>query len=172
MLSGLWSLKGWGISQFMQPHWRWEGLSNFSEGLYRRNLGLLGGNWHFRWGKFFSGETWKLPFYIGFEIQMLCLSTIKCWGNLGTFQFASTKRQQKKLPMIHQKLLYIMSATTSTYLNIWSVPIIWFSNSWDYLFYLNYIWLITYTWMGEMEDNISFIDHLALVSFCVLAIAG
>ena len=42
------------------------GLSHFSERLYRRDLGqigILGGNWHFRWGWFFSGGTWKLPLY-------------------------------------------------------------------------------------------------------------
>ena len=40
------------------------GLSHFSEGLYWRDLGqigIFGGNGHFRWGWFFSGGTWKLP---------------------------------------------------------------------------------------------------------------
>ena len=38
-------------------------LSHFSESLHRRDLGqigILGGNWHFRRGWFFSGGTWKL----------------------------------------------------------------------------------------------------------------
>ena len=39
-------------------------LSHFSEHLYRRDfdqIGILGGNWFFSWGWFFSVETWKLP---------------------------------------------------------------------------------------------------------------
>ena len=41
----------------------WEGggeLSHFSEGSYSRDLSqieVLGGNWHFGWGLFFSGGT-------------------------------------------------------------------------------------------------------------------
>ena len=48
---------------------------------------------------------------------------------------------------------------------------IWFLNSWEYLFYL--IILFTYnTWTGETEDTISLVDHLVLVSSWVLVIAG
>ena len=39
------------------------GLSHFSECLHRRDLRqieILGRNWHFRRGWFFSGRTWKL----------------------------------------------------------------------------------------------------------------
>ena len=38
------------------------GLSDFSESLYRRELGqtgILGGNWHFRWGGFFFRRDLK-----------------------------------------------------------------------------------------------------------------
>ena len=47
------------------PGW-WGGWAIFHCCLYRRSLGqigigILGGNWHFRWGRFFSGGTWKLP---------------------------------------------------------------------------------------------------------------
>ena len=40
------------------------GLSHFSERSYRRDfgqIGILGGNWHFRWGWFVLGGTSKLP---------------------------------------------------------------------------------------------------------------
>ena len=142
----------WGISQFTQPPGWWEGLRNFSEGFFRRNLGLLGGNWHLRWGQFFQ----------------VVLENSLCWGNLGTFQFTSAKCQQEKLPMTHQKLLYIMSTTALACLNILSVTIIWFSNSWDYLFYLNYIWLKTYTWMGEMETT--FVSLITLLWFLFVSL--
>ena len=42
-----WVIEGW--------------LSHFSECLYKRDLGqigILGGNWHFRWGWIFLGGTW------------------------------------------------------------------------------------------------------------------
>ena len=38
-------------------------LTHFSDCSYRRELGqvgILGGNWQFRWGWFFLGATWKL----------------------------------------------------------------------------------------------------------------
>ena len=46
---------------------RVEGVEPFSEGSYSRNLGqigILGGNWKFGFGWFFSGGTWKFPVYI------------------------------------------------------------------------------------------------------------
>ena len=45
----------------------------------------------------------------------------------------------KKLLRTQQKPLYIMSITASAYLGILPRTMIWFFNSWDYLFYLNYI---------------------------------
>ena len=53
-----------------------------------------------------------------------------------------------------------MSAMILTYLDILLRALIWFFNSGDYLFYLNYI---TY--------NIFFVDRL-LVSSCILVIVG
>ena len=46
------------------PGWWDGGLSHFSERLSRIDLGqigILGGNWHFRRGWFFLCRTWKLP---------------------------------------------------------------------------------------------------------------
>ena len=48
--------------------WVMEGeIEPFLEGLYSRDLGQIGifsRNWHFGWGWFFSGGTWKFPTYI------------------------------------------------------------------------------------------------------------
>ena len=41
-------------------------------------------------------------------------------------------------------------------------------DSWDFLFYLNYIVYLKHIWTGEMEDNIFLVDDLVLISSCVL----
>ena len=56
----------WIVIVCTTPHHGWwgRGLSHFWECSYRRDLGqigILGANWHFRWGWFFLGGTWKLP---------------------------------------------------------------------------------------------------------------
>ena len=103
-----------------------------------------------------------------FEIQMQSTSAIKCLSDSRIFQFASATRRQKVLPKTQQKPLYITSAMASACLGILPKAMIWFFNSRDYLFYLNYI-----IYLYETEGNISLVDHLVLVfSSCGLAIAG
>ena len=69
-----------------------------------------------------------------------------------------------------KKSLYITSALASAYLVILPRAMIWFFNSWDYLFHLNYIVYLWYTWTGETEENIYLVDHIVLVSSCTLVI--
>ena len=107
-----------------------------------------------------------------FENQVLSTSAIKCRGDFRIFQFASAIRREKKLRKTQQKPLYITSTMVSAYLGILPRAMIWFINSWDYLFYLNYIVHLQRTWTGETEDNMSLVDRLVLVSSCVLVIVG
>ena len=57
-------------------------------------------------------------------------------------KFSSLPRQcvgKNKLPKAQQKPLYIILAMALACLGIFPKTMIWFFNSWDYLFYLNYI---------------------------------
>ena len=73
----------------------------------------------------------------------------------------------KTLPKNQQQLLYITLVMTSEYLCILPGAMIWLFNSWEYLFYLNYIVYLEHTWTGNMKESISLFDHLVLVSSCV-----
>ena len=57
------------------------GLSHFSERVYRRDLCqivILGGNWHFRWGWYFSGGTWKLSVWKIVNMNLKQKNDSKC----------------------------------------------------------------------------------------------
>ena len=84
----------WGVGEW--------GLSHFSECLYRRDIGqigILGGNWHFRWVLFFSGGTWKLkkkwtqilskkmmPIVIS-TVSRICCPTLTTSGSLYLYPY-------------------------------------------------------------------------------------
>ena len=82
-----------------------------------------------------------------FEIQVLSTLAIKCRGG---------------------------SASALACLSILPRAMIWFLSSWDYLLYL--IILFTYNTLERVKRKtlftISLVDHLLLVSSCVLVIAG
>ena len=67
-------------------------LSHFSEGLYKKDFsqtGILGRNWHFRWGWLFSGVTWKI-IRISNQKKMVVISIISqfCFPTLTTSQYS------------------------------------------------------------------------------------
>ena len=113
---------------------------------------------------------WQI-YDVALQIQVLSMLAIKCWGEFRIFQFDLAIRRHKKPPKTQQKPFYITSLIASAYLGILPRAMICFFNSWDNLFYLNYIVYLSHTWRGPMED-ISLIDSLVLVSSCVLVTVG
>ena len=81
---------------------------------------------------------YTVPEISAFEIKVLSMLAIKCWGKFRIFQFALAMRHQKKEPKTYQKPLYITSTMASPYLSISPRTMIWF-NTWYYLFYLYHI---------------------------------
>ena len=81
---------------------------------------------------------------------------IKCPGDFRIFQSALAVRLQKKqLPKAQQKPLYIMLAMPSAYIIILPMTMIWFFNSWNYLFYLNYIVYLKHILTGDTRQYLS-----------------
>ena len=98
---------------------------------------------------------WDVLFPV-FKIQVISMAEIKCPGDFRIFQSALAVRLQKKqLPKAQQKPLYIMLAMPSAYIIILPMTMIWFFNSWNYLFYLNYIVYLKHILTGDTRQYLS-----------------
>ena len=98
--------------------------------------------------------------YVGNKMPRQFQNFLVCLGNVPA----------KKLPKTQKKSMYITSALALAYVGILPRSMIWFFNSWDYLFRLNYFVYLYHTWTGETEEYISLVDHFFLVSSYVLVI--
>ena len=80
-----------------------------------------------------------------FEIQVLIMSAVKCWGDFRIFQFASAIRRQKNYRRLRRNLCTLAMALA--YLAILPRTMICFFNSWHDLFYLSYTVYNTLEWV-------------------------
>ena len=106
----------------------------------------------------------KMLLFLAFEIQVLNTSAMKMLRQSQNFSVCFGNASAKKLLKTQQNPLHITKAMPLACLSIFPRAIIWFLNSWDYLFYLNYI-VYLYNTLERVKQKTLFLLLVTLFWF-------